>query len=309
MKKMFLICEKPTAAFKISKALAEGSVKAHESEFGTKYYTFTRKKVHHIAVPAVGHLFNLKDDSGKGWTYPVFETEWAPTFKINKKAEFAEKYFRTFESLVSKDYDYVVATDLDEEGSVIGYNILRFICEQNRAKRMQFSTLTKPDLVDAYEGMSVNMDKGRVESGLTRHELDFLYGINTSRALTLSIKAGAKKLNYYVISAGRVQSPMLYFLIKKEKEIAKFKPTPYWQVEAAVKTSPQLTCIHKISKFWNESEVNTVDKNCKGKKATVIDLSTSRREQPPPYPFDLTSLQTEAYKFFGYSPKRTSDIA
>ncbi|MCD6371857.1 MAG: DNA topoisomerase I, partial [Candidatus Aenigmarchaeota archaeon] len=309
MNKVFLICEKPNAAKKIANALAENKVKEVESEYGAKYYVFKRNGIEHLAVPAVGHIFTLKDVSKKGWVYPVLDTDWAPTFEVNKSAEFARKYFKTFESLVKDNYEYVIATDLDEEGSVIGYNILRFICKKRDAKRMCFSTLTKLDLIKAYENVLKHIDKGRIESGLTRHELDFLYGINTSRALTLSIKAGGKKLSHYILSAGRVQTPMLYFLIKREKEIKKFKPKPFWQIEAKVKTKPQITCLHKKGKFWSKDEVDKIIKNCKNKNAIVKKITSRKRQQLPPYPFDLTSLQTEAYKFFGYSPKRTISIA
>ena len=309
MKKTFLICEKPNAAKKIAVALAENKVKQVKSEFGVDYFEFKRDGKIHLAVPAVGHLFGLKDDSGKGWTYPIFKTQWLPTYEINNKAAFARKYLKTFESLVSDDFEYVVATDLDEEGSVIGYNILRFLCNKEKAKRMCFSTLTKPDLVKSYGLMKDSLDVGRVESGLTRHKLDFLYGINTTRALTLSIKHAGKKLNYYVVSAGRVQTPMLYFLIKREKKIAKFKPEPYWEVEAPLKTKPQLTCSHKNNKFWEKSEVEKIKKRCENKKAILKNKKSRKSKKKPPLPFNLTSLQTEAYKLFGYSPKRTLDIA
>lgn len=304
-----MICEKPDAAKKIAYAIADGKVKNVKSASGIVYFEFEKNKEKHIAVPAVGHIFGLKDVSGKGWTYPVFDLDWKPSFEINKRAAFSKKYFDTIQEVAQKGNKFIIATDLDEEGSVIGYNILRYICKKEEGRRMSFSTLTKQDLVEAYDKISKKLDYSRIESGLTRHILDYLWGINVSRALTLSIKHAGKKLSYYVLSAGRVQTPMLYFLIKREKEISKFKSKPYWEIEAQIGTKPLITASHKEGKFWDKKKVDTVQKKCKGKKAKVKDVKKKNVNKSAPTPFDLTSLQTEAYRFFGFSPKRTVSIA
>ncbi len=303
-----LICEKPTAAKKIAEALADKKPKVKNSKHKVSYYEFEIDGKKHITVAAVGHLYSLKD-TNKGWKYPTFNMEWIPVFEANKSSKFAKKYFKTIKELVSDKKEFIVATDLDEEGSVIGYNILRFLCNKENAKRMTFSTLTKEDLIKAYKNASKKLDFPRIESGLTRHYLDFLWGVNVTRALTLSIKNHGKTLNYYVLSAGRVQTPMLYFLIKREKKISKFKPKPYWELEAKLKTKPQITCFHKTSKFWDKKEVKKSKKNAEGKSAIAEKISTKKRKKSPPNPFDLTSLQRESYKLFGYSPKKTTSIA
>ncbi|MEM5804847.1 MAG: toprim domain-containing protein, partial [Candidatus Aenigmatarchaeota archaeon] len=214
-----IIAEKPNAAQKIAQALAEDKVETSTTEDGVKFYEFSRDGKKFIAVPAVGHLFSLKDISKKGWDYPVFDYEWRPTFEINKRAFFAKKYYQNIVKIAEGADDFIVATDFDIEGSVIGYNVIRFICKSEDGKRMKFSTLTKQDLVESYKNVMKHLDFPQIESGLARHELDFLWGVNTSRALTLAIKKSGKKLKFYLLSAGRVQTPMLYFLSKKEKEI------------------------------------------------------------------------------------------
>ena len=125
MKKTIIICEKPTAAKKIATALSNGKLKVKESKEGVKFYEFKIKNRKYIAVPAVGHIFALKDTK-KGWDYPIFDMEWVPVFEANKRAEYAKKYFETFKEVAEGADEFIVATDLDEEGSVIGYNILRF---------------------------------------------------------------------------------------------------------------------------------------------------------------------------------------
>ena len=121
-----IIAEKPNASAKIAQALANGKPKTIETEDGVKYYEFTRNGKKHIAVPAVGHLFSLKD-SHKGWTYPVFDYVWKPTYQINKKAFFAKKYFENIQRIAKDADSFIIATDFDNEGSVIGFNILRFL--------------------------------------------------------------------------------------------------------------------------------------------------------------------------------------
>ena len=306
--KTVLICEKPNAAKKIATALADGKLKVKESSSGVKYYEFKSKNKTFVAIPAVGHIFGLKS-AKKGWNYPIYDMEWVPTFEAHKHVEYVKKYYDTFKEVGEGAKEFIVATDLDEEGSVIGYNILRFLFDKKDAKRMMFSTLTKDDLQEAFKNLKKHLDFSRIESGLTRHYLDFLWGINVSRALTLSIKHFGKKLSHYLLSAGRVQTPMLYFLIKREKEIAAFKPKPFWELYAEIKAKPELKAHHKKTKFWKKEEVDEAYKNSKGKNAVVKSITKKKVNKEPPNPFDLTSLQTEAYRFFGYSPKRTSDIA
>ncbi|MFQ6118575.1 MAG: DNA topoisomerase I, partial [Methanosarcinales archaeon] len=307
---IIMIAEKPNAASKIAQALARGRPKKKKSKYDVDYYEFKKGKKKHIVVAAVGHLFNLKQ-KGKGWDYPVFDVVWMPSFKAVKRSAFSEKYFHTIEELTKKGSEYVICCDYDIEGSTIGYNILRFICKQNDGKRMKFSTLTKEDLIDAYENMIPHLDWGNIEAGLTRHYLDYYYGISVTRALTLSIKKGGKKLRFYLLSTGRVQAPMLHFLYKKEKEIRRFKPKPFWQVEAKITITKDLiiTSLHHKDKFWKKPEANKIFKKCKKKKAIVKDITTRKYKQKPPMPFDLTTLQTEAYRFFGWAPNQTTNVA
>jgi len=97
---------------------------------------------------------------------------------------------------------------------------------------MKFSTLTSSELEESYKNIS-ELDFPQINAGIVRHKLDWLYGINTSRALTLSIK---NYKNYFkVLSTGRVQGPTLKIIAKKEDEIRKFVPQTYWEIEAELK--------------------------------------------------------------------------
>jgi len=303
-----IISEKPKAAERIASALADGSVKKGSSGKAV-WFEITVKKEKTLVVPAVGHLFTLKQKGDGQWTYPIFETEWVPTYEASKEAAFSKVYFHNFKKLSGEADRFIVATDYDSEGSVIGFNILRFICLTERAKRMKFSTLTSSELKESFENASDELDYPQIEAGIVRHKLDWLYGINASRALTLSIK---KATDYFkVMSTGRVQGPTLKILSKREEEIRKFVSQPYWELEAELKTKKGETIVakHKEGKFWDKNKAEEIKNKCEGKEAVVSDISKRKYKQNPPTPFDLTTLQTEAYAAFGFNPIQTLDIA
>ncbi len=300
-----IITEKPNAAKKIADALATGKA-IKEGEKGVPYYKITHKNKDIVVACAVGHLFTVSEEDKKVWTYPVFKLKWSPNSEV-AKSSFTKKYVDVLKKLSKNSDEFTVATDYDVEGEVIGWNVIRFICGKNDANRMKFSTLTKPDLVKAYEKKSQHLDWGQAYAGETRHFLDWLYGINLSRALTLSIKTSGM---FKVMSSGRVQGPALKIIVDREKEIKAFKPEPFWQIslKGEAKQKP-ISALHEKDKFWNKSEAEKIYEKIKGKNAFVKDAEKKKFNQKPPCPFDLTSLQIEAYRCFGITPKATLDIA
>src|SRR5439155_12005709 len=97
---------------------------------------------------------------------------------------------------------------------------------------MKFSTLTEKELNSAHRNPAPHLDMPLVEAGRTRHELDWLYGINLSRLLTES--ALKQNRGYSTLSTGRVQGPTLKFVVDREEEIQSFTPTPFWTIDATV---------------------------------------------------------------------------
>src|SRR3989344_4241647 len=195
-----LISEKPSSAKKIAEALADGKISKHAEEKVT-YFEITHESKPMIVASAVGHLYGLKSTE-KGWNYPVFSYEWRPVDEISKTAVFAKKYRVLLEKLSEQASDITICTDFDLEGEVIGLNIVRFIAKRKDARRMKFSTLTKDELREAYQHASNHLVWPQAEAGEVRHSLDWLIGINISRALTLSIKAAG---SFKIMSTGRVQ--------------------------------------------------------------------------------------------------------
>ena len=301
-----IICEKPSAALKIATALADKKPKKQTLN-KVPYYELKHKGKDIIVVCAVGHLFSVTEKEKKGMSYPTFDLTWKPAYEAKKSSAYTKPYLKTIEKLAKKAKTFTVATDYDIEGEVIGLNIVKFLCHQKDASRMKYSTLTKDELIESFEKAQKHLDWGQAEAGETRHFMDFMWGINLSRALTAAIKkAGMFKL----MSSGRVQGPALKILADREKEIQKFKPKPYWEIElnGNIKKSG-IVAQHKKGKFWKKDEADKVMKKTKNKKALISKVSKHQLQQAPPYPFDLTSLQIEAYKTIGASPKQTQAMA
>lgn len=301
-----IVTEKPKSAQRIAEALAEGKP-LKKKEKGVFYYEVTHGKNDIIVGCAVGHLFGIAEKEKKGMKYPSFDVEWKPLYEVDKDGFFSKKYYDALKALSKKADSVTIACDLDLEGEVIGLNVLRFICRRKDGRRMKFSTLTKPDLVRAYENASPSIEWGLAHAGETRHELDWYYGINLSRALTSSIKSAGM---FKILSIGRVQGPALKIVVEREKEIAAFKSEPFWQLELHGRVkSGILVALHEADKFWKRDEVDAVYRKTKGKDGKVSSIKRQEFEQLPPHPFDLTTLQTEAYRCFGLNPKTTLSIA
>ncbi len=302
-----IVAEKPNAAQKIADALADGKI-VKKTNQRVSYYELEHSGKKIVVACAVGHLFTLAEKKKKAWHYPIFEYEWKPTFEVNKDAQFVKPYLDTLEKLAEHASLCIVATDYDVEGSVIGYNIVRFLCHQEDGKRMKFSTLTPDELREAYEQASPHLDFDQIESGLTRHGLDWLWGLNLTRALTLSVKSASG--GFKLLSAGRVQGPSLKLLYDREKEIQAFQPEPYWEISLKGEIKgKELLFQHKDDRFTEKKKADAIHKKIQGKPAVVSSVEKREVKQKPPVPFDLTSLQIEAYSVLGVSPHRTLELA
>ncbi|MEI6731553.1 MAG: DNA topoisomerase I [archaeon] len=288
-----IITEKPQAALKIASAL--GDYVKYNIE-GVPYYEIKTGMDNILVASAVGHLFNLEYVKGqKGW--PIFNLEWRPSYN-RKTSAFTKKYFTALEDLAMRSKDFIVATDFDVEGEVIGWNVLRFICKQKNAKRMKFSTLTAPELKKAFDSPMPELNWGNAYAGEARHYIDWLYGINLSRALMSALKTTQV---FKILSIGRIQGPALKIIVDREKEIESFKSVPYWEVFAH---SNNTQFKHPKDIF----EKKDLDKFKKIKDCMAI---TTEKEESvsPPNPFDLTSLQREAYRLHKLSPSDTLKTA
>ena len=297
-----ILTEKPDVAERIANAL--GKAKLHNND-GVRFYEVDGNYV----VPAVGHIYGLTEKKQGFWTYPVFDIHWAPSHTINKTSSFTKKYLENIKEISKKCDEFINACDYDIEGEVIGYNVLKHACKidplSKNAKRMKYSTLTAEAIKKSYSSLQ-KPDAGMANAGLARHVLDWYWGINLSRALSLSMKTAGQ---YTTLSIGRVQGPTLHVLAEREKQIKAFEIKPYWIVELYTKKDKiQVKALHTTDKFWEHEQAKKVKARC-GKKAVIDEVKRNKFSQKPPYPFDLTTLQTEAYRLFKIDPRKTLEIA
>ena len=304
-----VITEKPDAAQRIAEALdSKGKPKKLE-ENGVPYFLAHRNR-ELVVVPAVGHLYTVAHERGRRNYYPVFNFKWMPRHLAERGAKQIGTWIETISKLANDAEEFIVACDYDIEGSLIGYCILKYACENKEgvAKRMKFSTLMKSELEKAYEELLPQLDFPLIEAGRTRHETDWLYGINLSRALTLAARHWSGR--YSTLSTGRVQGPTLKFLIGREKDIRSFVPTPYWEIRAEVEIKKSTyEAEYEKKRIEKKAEADAVVTACTDKIGEVKEVDVKKFLQKPPVPFDIGTLQTEAYSLFGYTPRRTLGIA
>ncbi|MCX8194566.1 MAG: DNA topoisomerase I [Candidatus Micrarchaeota archaeon] len=296
-----VICEKPKVAEKIAFAIGAGKA-TKKILHNVPYYEVERQGEKIAVVSAVGHLYTLRQAvSEEERQWPVFSVEWAPVYEVEKDADYAKNYLDAIKSLSKNADEFISACDFDIEGSLIGYNVIRFACGSNDGKRMKFSTLTPDELENAYIERG-ELDLPNALAGEARHILDWFYGINLSRALMSSIRSAGK---HQIMSIGRVQGPALAILARKEKEIGSFVPQPYWEVSCVAKG---ITLLHTHGRFAKREEAQKALASS-APQGTVQKIDRKEYLQPAPPPFDLTSLQVEAYRVFGFAPALTLELA
>ncbi|MDE1856963.1 MAG: DNA topoisomerase I [Candidatus Micrarchaeota archaeon] len=303
--KILVIAEKPSVGARIAAALGEGRERRVQSKSRVGYYEIPRKDGTMYVVSAAGHLYTIKQaDSARG--YPVLNVTWAPSYEVGDKSAHTKDYLDVITKLASECQLFINACDFDTEGTVIGTNIIRFAAgDQNgdKSKRMKFSTTTDHDLKEAYSKL-MQLDLNNYYAGEARHMLDWLWGINLSRALTQAV-SGYSMRN--PLSIGRVQGPTLAILAKREKEIAAFVPKPFWRIKAMVKNTEFLNAKGDMfDKAAAQASFDNLKRNAKG---TIESVETTTRSVAPYPPFDLTSLQLEASRALHYDPSRTLAIA
>ncbi len=302
-----IITEKPDAAKRIAEALdVEGNAKKSMQNNVPFFEAYRNSDI--VVVPALGHLYTVGSKEKTSRDYPVFDYQWVPRYKVERGASKIRVWLKVIAKLAKNAETFVDACDFDIEGSIIGYSILKYACgnKQDSALRMKYSTLTKEELQESYSHMLQHLDFKLVEAGLARHEADWLYGINLSRALTYAVKSHSGQ--YVTISTGRVQGPTLMFLDEREKIIKSFVPTPYWTLTAKILVNGETFDFDYWKTFYSKQEAASVLAACKTREGKIDSVIIKEFWHDPPVPFDLGTLQSEVYRIFRYAPMKTSSV-
>ena len=244
----------------------------------------------------------------KGWKVPSLPyLVWAPVVK--KPAE--KEIIRTLKNLAKKADEVIIATDFDREGELIGSDAVSMVRQVNEdvpVVRARYSSFTKPELEHAFARENlVAVDDDLAAAGESRQFIDLIWGAVLTRYLTMAKFGGLGNVR----SAGRVQTPTLALVARREKERQAFVPEDYWVVRgtAATQKGEDFKVAHATARFKDEATATSAYQDAKAAgKARVTDVVKKTRKGTIQTPFNTTSLQTAAAAE-GLTPARTMRIA
>jgi DNA topoisomerase I len=306
-----IVTEKPDAALHVAEALSENESPKKINVDGVPFFETLFDGQRILVCSALGHLYAVAAREAHGHSdYPVWDYVWKPKHLVERGQERLKKWILAIGKVSSQADRFINGCDFDLEGSLIGYMVLKYACHgaDAKAQRMKFSTLTQTELREAFANVLPQLDFPIVFAGMCRHEVDWLFGINLSRALTQSTyRAGGR---YTTLSTGRVQGPTLRFLVERQREIETFVPTPFWIIKIKLDVDGQtVPAEYENARLERRIDASTVVEACIGKPGLVEKLESTKFEMLPPFPFDLSSLQNEAFRHFGLSPRTSLGVA
>src|ERR671911_1131609 len=300
--KTLIIAEKPSVARDIVGALP-GSFDEHKNFYESDEYVVTF---------AVGHLLELSDPEDydpawKSWkldNLPIIPDE----FKVRPRDKKSATQLNLIHKLLKrKDVDRVVnACDAGREGELIFTHIYETSETGKPVDRLWINSMTKAAIRDGFEKLRpADQLEPLRDAARSRSEADWLVGMNATRAATTRRGWGAG-----VVSLGRVQTPTLAMMVKREREIQAFTPEPYWLVHA--------TFDPRYEGLWFEGDetrlkdgkrADEIVTKVKGKTGRVESVERKEQSERAPLLYDLTSLQRDANRRFGFSARRTLSAA
>lgn len=297
MGKTLVLAEKPSVGRNIARVL-------NCSKKGNGYIEGNR----YIVTWALGHLVTLADPDVYDDKYKTWKMEDLPMLPKNLKLVVIKQSGKQFKNvkdqLNRKDVDeIVIATDAGREGELVARWILEKVHVKKPLKRLWISSVTDGAIKDGFSNLKNAKEyENLYASAVARSEADWFVGLNVTRALTCKYNAQ--------LSAGRVQTPTLALIVKREEEIRDFKPKNYYGISANAGTL-KLKWQRKDGNFrtFNEEEAEKIkDKIKEGTTAKIIDINESEKKQFPKGLYDLTELQRDGNRLFGFSPKETLSI-
>ncbi|QNO15090.1 DNA topoisomerase III [Alkalicella caledoniensis] len=297
MDKKLVLAEKPSVGRDLAKAL-NCNKKGNGFMEGEK----------HIVTWALGHLVTLADPEAYGKQYANWSLEHLPM--LPKQLELVVikqtgKQYNTVKSLMHrKDVrEIIIATDAGREGELVARWIIEKANVKKPIKRLWISSVTDKAIK---EGFNKLRDGRKYEnlylSAVARAEADWLVGINATRALTTKFNAQ--------LSCGRVQSPTLAIIAAREEEISSFKPKEFYGLKAVCNdiTFTWQDSKTKDMKTFDKEKIERIAKASTNQKVEVIDIDKNLKKTYSPGLYDLTELQRDANRIWGYSAKDTLSI-
>ena len=296
MGKTLVLAQKPSVGRDLAKVLKCSNNKGSYIE-GNKY----------VVTWALGHLVGLMDPEGYGDVYKTWRMETLPMLPKYMKLTILKKTSKQFaavkKQLLRNDVsEIVIATDAGREGELVARWIIEKAGVKKPLKRLWISSQTNKAILDGFKNLKdAKQYDNLYRAAVCRAEADWLVGLNVTRALTCKYNAQ--------LSAGRVQSPTLAMIVNRENEIKNFKPEDYYTISAKAKgvSFSWISSTGNTSTFKEETAESIVNK-CKGRNGKIVEVKNTDKKKYAPNLYDLTELQRDANKLWGYSAKETLNI-
>lgn len=296
MGKTLVLTEKPSVGREVARVL-NCNQKGNGYFVGSKY----------IVVWALGHLVTLADPELYDDKYKTWKLEDLPM--LPPKMELVvmketSKQFGVVKNLMKMPEidELIIATDAGREGELVARWIIKKVGWRKPIKRLWISSLTERAIKEGFKNLKPGRDyEPLFAAAECRAEADWLVGLNVTRALTCKHNAQ--------LSAGRVQTPTLAMVVERENEIRQFVPKDYWSIRVLV---------NGFSLHWQDKNGQTriFDKNkadqlvakVTGQTGEIIEVKKEAKKELPPLAYDLTELQRDANRKYGFSAKTTSSV-
>ena len=294
MNKILVLAEKPSVGRDIARVL-KCSKKGNGYLEGDKY----------IVTWALGHLVTLADPEEYGQQYKSWKIEDLPILPSKMKLvvikQSKKQFYNVKEQMNRKDVnEIIIATDAGREGELVARWIIEKANIRKPIKRLWISSVTDKAIKDGFDKLKDGKQyENLYSSAVARAEADWIVGINATRALTCKYNAQ--------LSCGRVQTPTLAMVAKKEEEIKNFKEKKFYGISASTKDIKLIWRDNhtKDTRIFDEAKCDKILASIERKDAKVIDVEKSYKKSYSPRLYDLTELQRDANKIFGYSAKET----
>ena len=291
-----VIAEKPSVARDIANVL--GAVQKRNGYLEGNGYQVTW---------CIGHLVQLAnpeeyDETLRRWkmdTLPIMPAEFRYEIVASTKSQ-----FQIVQQLISRSEEIICATDAGREGQLIFEYVLRLSMPPENCiiRRLWISSMTDEAIREGFASLKDNEQYQRLyQSARCRSEADWLVGINFTRLFT--IRYGTK------LTVGRVQTPTLALIVERQQAIENFQSAPYYQLQGHFGSIRALWHRGTVNRIEQKEEALKLQRELTGMDGTVTKLDTSRKNEDRPLLFDLTELQREANRRFGYTAQETLSIA
>lgn len=319
MSKALVIAEKPSVALDITRAL--GGFKKTDDYYEGKDY---------VVSSAVGHLIELREPErvdkpkkGGKWSFanlPVLPEE----FDLQPIDARAESRFKLLKKLMKREdvTTIINACDAGREGELIFRYLVKLAGIKKPIRRLWLQSMTQNAIRTAFQKLRTDEEMiPLAKAAFSRAESDWLVGINATRAMTAF---NSKEGGFQLTPVGRVQTPTLTILVEREEKIRNFKPRTYHEVHAEFGVSagqyhgrwfdPTFRRANttdeaaRAERIWEQDKAEAIQAKCHGKPG-IITEEKKPSTQAPPLLYDLTTLQREASTRFGFSAKRTLQLA